>query len=287
MGVKFFGQYLLEKNIITPQQLIEAVEYQESKNLKFGEYALSKGYLTEKDIERIRNEQRRVDMRFGEIAVKLNILTPEQVEEILRMQRNDHVFLGEVLVKKGFLTPEVLERELALFKEDQSKYITGEIMIPQGVKNPEIVRDAVDLTQKMFQRIAHLNVKVGEGFISNKEPQRNFLIISVSLSGSLKYEYALSSSQKISELIASAIIGGDVKGESKEVIIDGVKEFCNITCGNIIAKMTQRGKSVDIKPPEEVVFSADGYHLVNGRKAVYYPLVSPQGESTLILIEGE
>ena len=57
MPVKFFGQYLLEKNIITPQQLIEAVEYQESKNLKFGEYALSKGYLTAKDVEKIQNEQ--------------------------------------------------------------------------------------------------------------------------------------------------------------------------------------------------------------------------------------
>lgn len=287
MGVKFFGQYLLEKNIIKTHELIEAVEYQELKNLQFSEYALSRGYFTEKDIDKIRNEQKRVDMRFGETAVKLNILTPAQVEEILTMQKNDHVFIGEALVKKDFLTRDVLERELVLFKEDQSIYAVGEIMTPDGVKNPEIVKDTVGLTQKMLQRIAHLNIKVGDGFISNNEPQKNFLLISVSINGNFKYEYALLSSHEISKLITSAIIGEDVKSESRELISDGVREFCNITCGNIIVKLSQRGKRMDINPPEEVIFFADGYHLVKGRKAIYYPLVSPKGNSTLILIEGE
>jgi CheY-specific phosphatase CheX len=286
MAVKFFGQYLLEKNIITPQQLIEAVEYQESKNLKFGEYALLKGYMTEKDIERIQNEQKRVDMQFGELAVKLNILTSAQIWEILTRQKNDHIFIGEALLQKGFLTPDVLQRELTLFKEDQSQYVAGEIMIPDGAANPEVIKSIVDLTQKMLQRVAYLNVKVGDGFISHNEPQKNFLLISVSMRGNLKYEYAFSSSQEISEVIASGVMGEDVKSEDREGISDGVKEFCNIACGNIIAKLSQQGKSMDISPPQEVVLSSDGYHTVKGRKAVYYPLVSLRGDSTLILIEG-
>lgn len=286
MAVKFFGQYLLEKNIITARQLIEAVEYQASKNLKFGEYALSKGYLTAKDIERIQNEQKRVDMQFGEIAVKLNILTPAQIQEILTMQKNDHIFIGDALIIRGFLTRGVVERELALFKEDQSKYATGEISMPANVGNPEIVKEMVSLTQKMLQRMAHLNVKIGDGFIADNEPQKNFLLVSVSLYGSLKYEYAFSSSREISEIIASAIMGEEIKGGSKEDISDGVREFCNITCGNIIAKLSQRGKSLDISPPQEVILSSDGYQIVRGRKAVYYPLISPEGESILILVEG-
>ncbi len=286
MAVKFFGQYLLEKNIITPQQLIEAVEYQESKNLKFGEYALSKSYLTEKDIERIQNEQKRVDMRFGELAVKLNILTTAQVQEILTRQKNDHIFIGEALLQKSFLTPDILQRELSLFKEDQSQYATGEIMVPDDAANPEVIKSIVDLTQKMLQRVAYLNVKISDGFISNNEPKKNFLLISVSMSGNLKYEYAFSSSQEISEIIASGVMGEDIKGGAREDISDGVKEFCNIACGNIIAKLSQKGKSMDIGPPQEVVLSSDGYHIVKGRKAVYYPLVSPRGDSTLILIEG-
>ncbi len=287
MAIKFFGQYLLEKNIINPSELIDAVKYQESKNLKFGEYALSKCYINEKDMERIKNEQKNVVMRFGRLAVKLNILTPEQIEEILTMQKNDHLLLGEALVEKGFLTREVLGRELASFKEDQSKYATAEIMTPDGIKNPDTVKDIADLTQKMIQHMTGLNIKLGEGFISEKEPQKNFLLILVSLYGNLNYDYALSLPQETAELIVSAVIGKDVKNEPREIITDGVKEFCNIVCGNILAKLSEKGKNLDITPPEEVVFSDDGYHLVKGRKSINYPILFPEQESTLILIEEE
>ncbi|MEF9427629.1 MAG: chemotaxis protein CheX, partial [Candidatus Mariimomonas ferrooxydans] len=193
----------------------------------------------------------------------------------------------EALGEKGFLTREVLGRELASFKEDQSKYDTGEIITPEGIKNPETVKDIVDLTQKLIQHMTGLNIKVGEGFISEKEPQENFLLILISLYGNLNYDYALSMPQEIAELIVSAVIGKDIKNEQREIITDGVKEFCNIVCGNILAKLSEKGKNMDISPPEEIVFDDDGYHLVKGRKSINYPIVFPEQESTLILIEDE
>ncbi|GBE37836.1 MAG TPA: hypothetical protein ENG95_02930 [Nitrospirae bacterium] len=285
MPVKFFGQYLLEKGLILPRQLMQAVKYQAEKNLRFGQYAVAKGYLTEKDVEKIQNQQKSVDKRFGEIAQDLNILTRAQVEEILTMQKNDHKLLGRVLVKKELLTSEVVERELVLFKEDQSKYDLGDIVAPPGVRNPEIVREIVDLSHKMLQRMTNLNAKVKKGFISKDEPQRNFLLISIFLSGNLEYEYVLSMSNEISRLVTAAVLGSDTAGISRELISDGVKEFCNIVCGNIIARLSQKGRSVDISTPREIPFSDNGYNLVKGRNAIYYPIVSPKGDSALILIE--
>lgn len=285
MPVKFFGQYLLEKGLILPRQLMQAVKYQTEKNLRFGQYAVARGYLSEKDVEKIQNQQKLVDRKFGEIAQDLNILTRVQVEEILTMQKNDHKLLGKVLVEKQFLSSEVVERELALFKEDQSKYDVGDIITPPGVRNPEIVKEIVDLSHKMLQRMTNLNAKVKEGFLSKDEPQRNFLLIAISLSGNLKYEYVLSMSNEISRLVTAAVIGSDTAGSSRELISDGVKEFCNIVCGNIIARLSQKGKSVDISTPQEITFSDNGYSVVKGRNAIYYPIVSPKGDSALILIE--
>lgn len=264
---------------------MQAVKYQAEKNLRFGQYAVAKGYLTEKDVEKIQNQQKSVDKRFGEIAQDLNILTRAQVEEILTMQKNDHKLLGRVLVKKELLTSEVVERELVLFKEDQSKYDLGDIVAPPGVRNPEIVREIVDLSHKMLQRMTNLNAKVKKGFISKDEPQRNFLLISIFLSGNLEYEYVLSMSNEISRLVTAAVLGSDTAGISRELISDGVKEFCNIVCGNIIARLSQKGRSVDISTPREIPFSDNGYNLVKGRNAIYYPIVSPKGDSALILIE--
>lgn len=284
MGIKFFGQFLLEKNIIKAEELLEAVKYQESQNLKFGEYALSKGYITKKDIDRILTEQKRTDMQFGELAVKMGILTPAQVKEILTLQSNDHILIGEALVKKGFITADALEQELALFRKDQSQYIPGDVMVPDDIENPLIVRDFVDLTQKMLRRIANIIAKADKGVIRYTEPRQNYVTILTRLQGSLTYEYIFSTSLAVSKLIASGIIGENASGEPKEVISDGVKEFCNIVCGNIVAKMAQRGKSVDVGIPEEIAFSADGYNIVKGRKAVYFNLNSTAGDITLALV---
>lgn len=285
MAIKFFGQYLLEKNIVKPSELIEAVEYQEKKNLKFGEYAISKGYVTENDVEKFQNEQKKVDLMFGELAIKLGMLTTEQVEDILTMQKNDHLLIGEIMVKKGFITQDTLERELALFKQEQSKYASEDIIIPEGTENPEIIKDIVNLSHKMLERIVNLHTKIGKGFISNDEPPENFLLVSISLYGKPAYEYVYSASHEISKLIASAMTGKDAGNDSRELISEGVKEFCNIACGNIIAKLSQGGKNMDIKPPQEIAPTAKGYNLLRGRKAIYYPFVSTRGESTLILIE--
>jgi CheY-specific phosphatase CheX len=284
MSVKFFGQYLLEKNIIKPEALLEAVKLQETENRIFGQYAIAKGYLTEDDIQRLHKEQQHNDMRFGEIAVKLGLLTHEQVEEILSIQRQHHIFIGEALVAKGFISREVMERELSLFIKEQSRYFTGEIDVPDGIQHPELVRDMVDMTQKMFHRMMRLNVKVGDGHIDSREPDINSVVVKVTFSGNPSYEYILSSPMEISRLIASSQIGNNAI-EDHNMIVDSVKEFCNIVCGNIISKFSLKGKKLDISPPLEITKSDEGYKVIKARKAIQYPLIFPEGQCSLILVE--
>jgi CheY-specific phosphatase CheX len=286
MGVKFFGQFLLESNVITAGQLLEAVKYQESRNLKFGDYARSRGYLAEGDVGRLREEQKRTDMMIGELAVELGMLDNGQVDEILTMQKNDHIFIGEALVRRGFITTETLEKELERFGEDQKRYVPGEINVSEGVKDPDAVKSFVDLTLKMLRRMAHVDVKVEEGFISESEPGKNFSVVSVLLSGAKGCEYVLSVSREVALRVATGVMGQDAGSEPDEIVSDGVKEFCNIVCGNIVAGMAKKGMTVEISPPSEAVPRSGGYKIVNGRKAVHYPLVSTKGEILLIIIEG-
>jgi CheY-specific phosphatase CheX len=286
MSIKFFGQFLLENNVIIAEQLLEAVRFQESKNLKFGDYACSKGYLTEEDVERLQEEQKRTDMMIGELTVKLGMLKQGQVEEILTMQKNDHVFIGGALVQKGFITDEKLNEELERFKEDQKGYMPGEVSVPEDIEDPKTIRNFVDLTRKMLRRVAHLDVKVGEGHINVHEPEENYSVVSISFTGAMACEYVLSVSRETAAIIATGITGGDATNEPDDIITDGVKEFCNIVCGNIMAGMAKKGKTVDISPPSEAVLYPNGYNIIKRRKAVHYPMVSTEEELLLILIEG-
>jgi CheY-specific phosphatase CheX len=91
----------------------------------------------------------------------------------------------------------------------------------------------------------------------------------------------------VSELITSGILGESAAGETRDVIADGVKEFCNIVCGNIIARMAQKGVTMDINAPEEIANTGDGYRIVRGKKALYFTLSSAVGDVILILVVGQ
>ncbi len=287
MSVKFFGQFLLENNIISPAQLVEAVNLQEVSNIRFGDYAVSKGYITKEDAAKINDEQQKEDAMFGEIAMRMGLLSQTQVDEILSRQKNDHVYIGAVLVKKGFIEPNDLVKHLDDFKKDQAGYVSGDVFIPEGISDAETVKDMVILTKKMLARISKIIAKVGKASVTTEEPERNFAVIAISLSGSPSYDYILSCSLEASEVIASHILGINVINEPGEIIADAVKEFANIICGNIISRLAQRGKRVDISPPVEAQYSKEmGYDLVNGRKSIHYPFISTAGDITLILAEG-
>lgn len=285
MGVKFFGQYLLEKNIITARQLIEAAEQQESKNLKFGEYAVVKGFLKESEVNHIYDEQRRSDMFFGEVAVKLGFLTPTKVKEILTMQKNDRVMIGSVLVEKGFITQEVLERELGFFSEDQKGLVLDDVAIPSGAGRPEVVREVIDITRRMLMRIARISTKVSLPSVSDREPDADFAGAMVRMNGSVNFDYVFLSSRPVAKEIARGLIGTLSASEPDEVIKDAVKEFCNISCGNIAASMAQKGKTLELLPPEELMPTAGQYRVLKGKNAVFCPLATNVGKVTLVMVE--
>src|SRR6266702_8142669 len=101
MAVMFFGQYLVEKNIVSREHLLQAIELQDAVNLSVGATAVAMGILTEVDVERINQAQRSEDLRFGDLAVKLGLLIDEQFQQVLARQKSSHLYIGEALVRVG------------------------------------------------------------------------------------------------------------------------------------------------------------------------------------------
>ena len=53
MYSQYFGNYLLNKGLISPEQLTDALEYQRSVRLKLGVIAVNAGYMTPSQVEEI------------------------------------------------------------------------------------------------------------------------------------------------------------------------------------------------------------------------------------------
>ncbi|MBJ6726476.1 chemotaxis protein CheX [Geomesophilobacter sediminis] len=278
MAVKFFGQFLLEKGVVSREAIIKAVELQESVNLKFGETALELKLLTEKDIKKIHDAQRSEDLMLGDMAVKLGILTKDQISQILEHQQKSHLRIGEALVRVGALTAEELPGYLKEFSADQAKYATSRIVIPAEVPNAAVWEICADLTAKMFIRVVGVQCRLGDCMLVDKIPG-NALIAGIDLAGGVSARYHLAVSDSLREKIAKGVLmEEDVAGESEAVLDDTVLEFVNIVCGNVAAKAAQQGQDVEILPPLSQRPGPEGLPVPSGSVAVFFPLHLPDSE---------
>lgn len=278
MAVKFFGQFLLEKGVVSREQVVQAVELQESVNLKFGETALATKMVTEDDVRRIHDAQRNEDLMFGDMAVKLGILTRDQIGEILEYQQKTHIRIGEALVRVGAVTAEALPGYLEDFKADQAQYATAKLVIPAGVPNPELWEICADLTAKMFLRVAGIQCRVGDCTLVERLPGEA-LVAAIDLTGSVSARYHLALSPALRERVARAVLmEEDVTGEPEEVLDDTALEFVNIVCGNVAAKAAPLGQGVEILPPLAFRPGPEGIAVPAGAKGLFFPLHLADGE---------
>lgn len=118
MYTQFFGHYLLNKKIVTPDQLREALEIKNDTKAKLGSLAINAGYMTASQVEEVHEEQKRVDRRIGDIAIEMGYLTHEQVDELLKQQKTANLLLGQALIDKGYITNAVFEESINNYKSE-------------------------------------------------------------------------------------------------------------------------------------------------------------------------
>ena len=138
MYTQFFGNYLLEKNVITTEQLLDALKEQSKVHLKLGTLAIHEGYMTAGEVDNIVIMQTHQDKKFGELAIEQGYLTPGQVDALLEVQKPDYLLLGQVLIEKGILSNTQFEN----------------IMVQYQSEN-ELLQDYSNFQKKKFDEMVH------------------------------------------------------------------------------------------------------------------------------------
>jgi CheY-specific phosphatase CheX len=272
MAVKFFGQFLVENNLVSRESLLKAIDLQEQKNLKFGEIAVSTGYVTKADIERAHNAQLSKDLKLGNLLVEMGLLTLSQMDDIVTRQQNTHLYIGEALVHIGALNDEQLQKHLAAFKQDQAPYVSERVELPTGLSDNPVLEMIADLTYKLITRVLGLTFRPGTCRMV-ETVDNNFMMAAMDLTGDIEARYILSVSEGIQKEIAKAILREEsVEGESVEILEDTVMEFVNVVCGNLAAKASQMGKVINIRPPVAIHPPETGLHVPSGNRALCFPI---------------
>lgn len=118
MYAQFFGNYLLSRNIVTREQLIEAMRKKSSSHIRLGTLAIHAGYMTASEVNRVIVLQTHEDKRFGEIAINEGYLTELQVAELLSEQKPDFLLLGQALVEDGVIDHEEFQNLIIDYQSD-------------------------------------------------------------------------------------------------------------------------------------------------------------------------
>lgn len=115
---QFFGQFLLQKGLLTAEQLCRAFQAESAVRVKLGVLAVDRGWMTAAQAQEINEMQKAADKRFGDLAIAKNYLTEDQVTELLQSQRSGHLSLSQAIIDQGFLSLAELTPVLELYKRE-------------------------------------------------------------------------------------------------------------------------------------------------------------------------
>ncbi|ODN43808.1 chemotaxis protein CheX [Piscirickettsia litoralis] len=249
MAANFFGQWLLERGLIGPEALIDAIEHQKKHNVSLGEVAIEKGWLTENQVTSINAEQQRSDRKFGEIAADLKLITDEQVGELLSTQKERRIFFGEALLTLGHIEKDILDREIQAHKKAQEEH---EELLKADLDNiPEalVVKAMLDHTLKMFLRIAREVVKITDVGTEAKEISGNHYTFAQEITGEKNFYYTLTMPEELVVNVASKLLMDENHREITPLSIDAASEYVNIVIGHGCGKLGTLDCMVHAKPP--------------------------------------
>ncbi len=257
MAVKFFGQYLVEKQVVMAEQVREAIEYQERTNVSFQDLAVEMGMVIASEVLRAKKQQERDPLPIDETLVRMGYMTTFQREAVLNRLRARHVYLGQALVELGHVSHETIEENLMAFEADQAIYRTDDIRLPAGVPQEGLCRIAADIAYKLLTIVSWIKHHPDAPRLVTTFQGREFLV-SMTFVGDVSGMFVVSASRPAALSIARALLNqDDVEKLSHEAVMDAVKEFTNVICGSIVAKAVSIGKKVDIVPPDELPVEAD------------------------------
>ena len=229
MFAQLFGYYLLDKNIISTEQLNEALVNKNIYKARLGSLFTDAGYMTPEQVEYVHREQKRFDKKMGDIAVFLGFLTRKQMEELLDRQDNDDFAFGEALINKGYITRTEYENLLKAYRQELG--LTSDINDKNNLKKDIMSIYNLDEDEKTdaYADYVSLFVRnsirfVGDDFaFSSFNPEREGeqeCVICQDISGNKSYITAVSGSQKAFNVFAARCAGKDTYESSNSDVGD-------------------------------------------------------------------
>lgn len=256
---QYFGQYLLNKGLLSSEQLQDVMVCERSVRPKLGVLAMDAGLMTAAQVEEVHALQHTVDKKFGEIAVSRKYLSIEQLENLLKTQNSKRLSLSQAIVDKGYLSLAQLENALEAYKRENSltskqleALLSGDL---EEIARMFLNLDAANKTGNVMYSYVALVMRAIVRFLEvepiltqNGQSVAGHLI-SQKLSGNVNMTTGLVMADNVLLEMAKRYSGENLHTVD-ELALDCIAEFLNETNGIFIVNMSEQGLDFELQPPQ-------------------------------------
>lgn len=281
---QFFGHYLLNKGILTQNQLCEVLQSEQHSKVKLGVLAVDAGLMTAAQVESIHHLQWLQDKRFGELAIQQGYLTREQVQQLLDSQQSGHLVLMQTIADRGYMTLNEVEEALAEFRKEYN--ITSNLDADDNVVIKKLTdfSSAGDRAASFYDYVGLLLRNVvrflnGTPFSVKQfaeREQKGKWYVCQQIVGDLSLSTGLLMDETVLLEIASRFYGEKLS-VADELALDSVSEFLNVHNGVFCSLLSDAGFKTDLQPPfgsrDEKPFQAAVYRIAVGTSFGQFELI--------------
>jgi hypothetical protein len=254
MFSKYFGNFLLNKGIITSQQLNEVFQEEKNTHVKLGILALNKGFMTLQQIEEVNEAQMSSDKRFGEIAIDKGYLSVDKLEELLTGQKSSYLLLSQILLDKNILTMAQISKHLFNYKNENG--LTNEDLQELTSDNVEkIISSSLQLKNSTIEEYLVLLAKNIERHLHEKTFVKKVNVDLINDYPLIAYqkitgEYNLDTYLMLKEsdfIKIASIFAEEVITEVDDLCVSAILEFLNLHNGIFVVNEVDKGFDIDLE----------------------------------------
>lgn len=258
MFIQLFGNFLVEKAVITEEQKVSFQKELQDTRVKMGTIAVADGLINEAQAEEINHAQTQQDRRFGDIAIEMGYLTDAQISDIIKKQGDSAMKFYQLLTDKAGIAMNDIEANLEEFKKTQGftdeeldalkKDDIDKIISLYAIVRDTDIPDLASLVMRNLIRFVTSDFYFGR---MKKVTDYSYSMLAGQWAvGDKKVYLGFGTSDEldgITKLAKKYAKGVTIAGSDE--IYDAVCEFTNLNNGLFASALSEKGTFIDMKPP--------------------------------------
>lgn len=258
MFTHLFGNFLVEKSVITEEQKVSFQKELQDTRVKMGTIAVADGLINEAQAEEINHAQTQQDRRFGDIAIEMGYLTDAQISDIIKKQGDSAMKFYQLLTDKAGITMNDIEKNFEEFKKahgftDEEAEALKKDDIDTIISLYATVRDTdisnlASLVMRNLVRFVTSDFYFGR---MKKVTDYSYSMLAGQWAvGDKKVYLGFGTSDELDGItkLAKKYAKG-VKIAGSDEIYDAVCEFANLNNGLFASALSEKGTFIDMEPP--------------------------------------